>query len=32
MSLEPDVTTDRSIDLEAADVELADLLLMWARL
>jgi len=32
MSLEPDVITDRSIDLEAADAELAYLLLMWARL
>jgi hypothetical protein len=27
----PDATTDRSIDLEAADTDLAEVLLRWAR-
>ena len=27
----PDATTDRSIDLEAADTDLAELVLRWAR-
>ena len=27
----PDATTDRSIDLEAADADLAELVLKWAR-
>ena len=27
----PDATTDRSIDLEAADTDLAELVLKWAR-
>jgi hypothetical protein len=27
----PDATTDRSIDLEAADADLAELVLRWAR-
>jgi hypothetical protein len=31
MKLEPDATTDRSIDLEAADDDLAELVLRWAR-
>ena len=29
--LAPDATTDRSIDLEAADDDLAELVLKWAR-
>jgi hypothetical protein len=31
MKLAPDATTDRSIDLEAADDDLAELVLRWAR-
>ena len=31
MRLAPDATTDRSIDLEAADTDLAEVLLRWAR-
>ena len=31
MKLEPDAATDRSIDLEAADADLAELVLRWAR-
>ena len=31
MKLEPAAASDRSIDLEAADADLADLLLRWAR-
>ena len=27
----PDATTDRSLDLEAADTDLAELVLKWAR-
>ena len=31
MKLAADATTDRSIDLEAADTDLAELVLRWAR-
>ena len=31
MKLATDATTDRSIDLEAADTDLAELVLRWAR-
>jgi hypothetical protein len=31
MKLAPDATADRSIDLEAADDDLAELVLRWAR-
>jgi hypothetical protein len=31
MKLAADATTDRSIDLEAADTDLAELVLKWAR-
>jgi hypothetical protein len=31
LKLAPDATTDRSIDLEAADTDLAELVLRWAR-
>jgi hypothetical protein len=31
MKLAADATTDRSIDLEAADDDLAELVLRWAR-
>jgi hypothetical protein len=31
LKLAPDATTDRSIDLEAADDDLAELVLRWAR-
>lgn len=31
MQLAPDATTVRRIELEAADVDLAELLLKWAR-
>jgi hypothetical protein len=31
MKLEPDATTGRSLDLEAADTDLAVLVLRWAR-
>jgi hypothetical protein len=31
MRLEPDATAERRIDLEAADTDLAELLLRWAR-
>jgi hypothetical protein len=31
LKLAPDATADRSIDLEAADTDLAELVLRWAR-
>jgi hypothetical protein len=31
MRLEPDATAERRIDLEAADADLAELVLRWAR-
>lgn len=31
LKLAPDATTDRSIDLEAADADLAELVLRWVR-
>ena len=31
MRLAPDATTDRRIEVEAADVDLAELVLRWAR-